>query len=482
MSNQKTVVFSSKNFPSDATKEDIAKKFYTEFHEQYEIFAIQVKPGNVVAVTFTATEAKKTLTKNEFMDVDGIVCPVLNYAPATTLVMVHYFPVEADGKPLFDTLSQYGNVVGSRFQVWTHLGDISTGTRLYHMHLSSDVPRSLTVRGHRVKVWYKGQPLACDICGGGHKAAQCELRGKCRRCKSEGHFAKDCKNPPWGNNASAPVPPTPGSDPTPAEAAGRKQSSQAPVVPINSASNVEDNVSQPPVVDVVDGASPPSNAVDSVAGASQSMVDMDDSASQSILAGVEIPAAPPAKDSGEAALCDSGQSADLRDNQLDELPSSDAGSQSAPEAVVHDVPVVTVLSEGDSLANVALGEFPLEEVLSASASEPADPSTPPSSSSPVCSPIVDKEGFVKPPLPPRPRKHFKVSGAALERSRPVSPGRSSVESKRNRSVSPIGHVRSRSPVAQPADDGCASGLSRERSRLDHSKDDSISGSSSPPCS
>ena len=171
MSNQKTVVFSSKNFPSSATKEDIAKKFHTEIQDLF--------------VTFTSAEAKKALTKNEYIDVDGTVCPVLNYVPATTLVMVHYFPVEADGKPLYDALSQYGQVVGSRSQVWTHLDKILTGTQLYSMHLTCNFFRSFQVKGHRVKIWYKGQPLACDICGGGHKAAQCDLGGKCCRCKSE---------------------------------------------------------------------------------------------------------------------------------------------------------------------------------------------------------------------------------------------------------------------------------------------------------
>ena len=117
-------------------------------------------------------------------------------------------------------LSQYGQVVGSRFQVWTHLDKILTGTRLYSMHLTCNVPPSFQVKGHPVKIWYKGEPLAFDICGGGHKAAQCDLRDKCRRWKSEGQFGKDCPKP-WGT--SAPAPPTTGSDPTPAETGGRSE-------------------------------------------------------------------------------------------------------------------------------------------------------------------------------------------------------------------------------------------------------------------
>ena len=99
-----------------------------------------------------------------------------------------------------------------------------------------------------------------------------------------------------------------------------------------------------------------------------------------------------------------------------------------------------MLSEGDSLANVDSGEFPLEEVLSgivAGLSVPDGVASGPSPplSSPVCppvdSPAVDGEGFVK-PLPPRARKGCKDSAAVLV--------------GRGRSASPSGRVRSRSPV------------------------------------
>ena len=105
-----------------------------------------------------------------------------------------------------------------------------------------------------------------------------------------------------------------------------------------------------------------------------------------------------------------------------------------------DDPVVTMLNEGDSLANVDSGEFPLEEVLSGIVAEifvpdivASGPSPPLSSPAcpPVDSPAVDGEDFVK-PLPPRARKGYKVSAAVLV--------------GRIRSASPSGRVRSRSPV------------------------------------
>ena len=49
------------------------------------------------------------------------------------------------------------------------------------------------------RVWFKGQPLVCNLCGGkGHRAADCPNKDKCQLCGSRGHFARNCTNP-WNN-------------------------------------------------------------------------------------------------------------------------------------------------------------------------------------------------------------------------------------------------------------------------------------------
>ena len=55
----------------------------------------------------------------------------------------------------------------------------------------------MTIDGIKCRVWYKSQPLVCDICSNNHKAADCPLRGKCRPCHQAGHFVRDYPEPVW---------------------------------------------------------------------------------------------------------------------------------------------------------------------------------------------------------------------------------------------------------------------------------------------
>ena len=98
--------------------------------------------------------------------------------------------------------------------------EVSTGTCLFDMILNRDIPRTLKVGQSRVKVWYRDQPLQCDICSGNHKVSECDLCAKCRRCRQEGHFSRNCPVP-WGRTDTVVPRVPPASDSTPAEAASR---------------------------------------------------------------------------------------------------------------------------------------------------------------------------------------------------------------------------------------------------------------------
>lgn len=74
-------------------------------------------------------------------------------------------------------------------------------------------PRFLSVAGIRVKVWFKGQPVVCNICcKEGHRAGSCPDKGKCLWCHESGHFARNCPQP-WGRFSGPPAVATAGDHP-----------------------------------------------------------------------------------------------------------------------------------------------------------------------------------------------------------------------------------------------------------------------------
>ena len=64
-------------------------------------------------------------------------------------------------------------------------------------------PHSLLVDGCNCRVWYKGQPLICNLCGlQGHKSANCTNKDMCCRCGVLGHFARACPQA-WGSTGAS---------------------------------------------------------------------------------------------------------------------------------------------------------------------------------------------------------------------------------------------------------------------------------------
>ena len=131
---------------------------------------------------------------------------------------MHYFPVEGDDALIRDELGKYGEVVSVKHQSFSSIPGLLTGSRVLTMVLSDPVPAEFHIDDYPVRVWYKGIPPFCQICKiSGHKAADCQFNGKCRRCGSPDHKAHACTRP-WGQSvapvvAAAPVvvPDPPGS-------------------------------------------------------------------------------------------------------------------------------------------------------------------------------------------------------------------------------------------------------------------------------
>ena len=153
------------------------------------------------------------------------------------------------------------------------------------------IPRHVYVDSWSAKVLYRGQPVECDICGQDHVSRVCPLHGKCRFCKEEGHFARNCPNrnrSDWGEAS------TDGAAPANAE--------EGPATPTDSAPSSAGIDLRDNQLDDLSGSVAPGSAAssDSLEGAKVvSRVDSLDGAtvvsqeqapvSQSILAELDVP-------------------------------------------------------------------------------------------------------------------------------------------------------------------------------------------------
>ena len=106
-----------------------------------------------------------------------------------------------------------------KHQTYVSNPKIFTGTHLVSLVLrpGCTLPRFVTINGYICRIWYRSQPLICNLCAvQGHKSANRPNKDKCRRCGESRHFPRACPNPwgdgpPGGGNASA----DPSADPPP---------------------------------------------------------------------------------------------------------------------------------------------------------------------------------------------------------------------------------------------------------------------------
>ena len=202
----KTVTLLVKEISQDLSRVALVGPLRERF-KTWVLKAVQFLPGMCAQLTFDSAEAKFAIEKNEFIFIGGHKCPVLGGGPSGENVLVFHFPYEEDVEILKDAMKRFGMVVGVRYQSYPSV-DVHNGTRLVHMIRNGPIPRFLDVGGYLCKVWYRGQPIVYDICGGRHVSHNCPLKGKCRVCNQEGHYARNCpsaRGDDWGDVVDAPA-------------------------------------------------------------------------------------------------------------------------------------------------------------------------------------------------------------------------------------------------------------------------------------
>ncbi|PFX13250.1 hypothetical protein AWC38_SpisGene22684 [Stylophora pistillata] len=178
---------------------------------QYSVVAVQACPGRVASVTFAVggEPAKAYFEELGAVVLDGLECRVAQPPPPPpqlSTVVVSWFPFEGPNEAITSALSAYGSIKSVRHQVWPDRPSVSTESRIVSMVVKKEIPRFISVRGASCKVWYRVQPLRCDLCHKvGHRSAQCPLKGKCFKCAKEGHLARNGPNLARAPPAAEPV-------------------------------------------------------------------------------------------------------------------------------------------------------------------------------------------------------------------------------------------------------------------------------------
>ena len=197
------------------------------------LMAVQIG-SDTIRVTFRDVESFQAAHAKTHVSIFGINCVVQGGGPPLTMVHIFDYPAEFSDDPVKRVLSGFGDVKSIKRQKYIGRSDIETGTRLVLMTFRVVPPRLVNIDGFFCRLWYKGQPLICNLCNvQGHKSADCPNRDKCRRCGESGHFARSCPNA-WGslrssNATSASAADFPPLPPAPRPSVGEPSSAPATV-------------------------------------------------------------------------------------------------------------------------------------------------------------------------------------------------------------------------------------------------------------
>ena len=121
-------------FAEGTVNTDIAKAISDHFAGQnIKILSIQQCRNKIARVTFADQTACKCVRLRGELDVGGVkvaVVPPPPPPPNWINVVVYNYPYDASDANIKSVLGRYGTVQNIRYQYWTNLPEISTGTRI----------------------------------------------------------------------------------------------------------------------------------------------------------------------------------------------------------------------------------------------------------------------------------------------------------------------------------------------------------------
>lgn len=213
--NRRTLLVQTSGFPTGTSSAAIFKFMVAKFGAD-RLDVIQFCPGSLVRGTFFQEESKAEFEEAGFVLLGDVRCEII--CTIYTFALVFGFPTEGSLASVISVLQTFGDVKSVDHQQWVgHF--IKTGTlRVRIIGDSTHIPQFLVTDGIPCKVWYREQPLHCDIYSEPHKVAPCPMLGKCMKGHKEGHVHRECPNLWLSTSAPSPVGLADPVNPTPAEA------------------------------------------------------------------------------------------------------------------------------------------------------------------------------------------------------------------------------------------------------------------------
>ena len=142
------------------------------------VHSIQFLPGGSFRASFSSPEHKVRIESNGRFNIGSHECVVQATGPPQVDVYVHYYPFEAPDADIRSVLFKFGQIKGLRYQSFQRYSNVKTGSSIVRMVVEREIPFQQSIRSYPCRVWYKGQPIRCNICREvGHLAASCPNKG-----------------------------------------------------------------------------------------------------------------------------------------------------------------------------------------------------------------------------------------------------------------------------------------------------------------